>query len=69
MLQERLPTRVELWMREAIQDIHERSCEFCLDGIESIRPLFINCVKTEDLGSNSQLVKLEIKWMEFRDSR
>lgn len=45
LMQERLPTRVELLKRELIRDIQQQSCVFCLDGIRSVSHLFVNSVK------------------------
>jgi len=44
--QDRLPTRVELWKRDAIQDVHQQYCAICFGEIETTSHLFANCSKT-----------------------
>lgn len=61
LLQERLPTRGKLRRRVVIRDIHQQSCVFFFEGIESASHLFVNCAKTQDLGANSQFSELETR--------
>ena len=46
LLQDRLPTRVELWSRGVIRDVHQICCVLCFDEIETTSHLFTSCSET-----------------------
>lgn len=46
LLQDKLPTRVKLWRRNVISDVHQQCCVWCFNDIESASHLFVMYPKT-----------------------
>jgi len=59
LLQDRLPTLVELWRRGVIRDVHQQCCVFCFEDIESASHLFASCNKTK---KNWDLIFTWLDW-------